>query len=295
VGFLKWLCYNGGMDPSYNNSFGSSQGPITSGTGDIVLASSGGKKSKKGLIIGILVAVVLVVVGVVVGVMMGVRQNSGNNFDATRRYANYVLTGDINDGNIGSDYSKNRIYYVSEVFYNGSDADFEDFYQGANGLIDVAISSVSEDLEKSILNEQKKILEMLKMYRDFTQYNLEKLATEYVEGQYVETQKNIEAKLELLKGVADGYTVSFVENMKKMIALVPDMMDIYYNAGCGGDTLEEMSKCELSEQSKAEFSRLQDDYQMVYDNYEYSVTAALPYYVKMVYSALDDRSGDNDA
>ena len=58
------------MDPSYNNSFGSStQGgvgaPISSGTGDIVLNSSSSKKPKKGLIV-LIVVLVLAIIGLVV-------------------------------------------------------------------------------------------------------------------------------------------------------------------------------------------------------------------------------------
>ena len=93
-----------------------SPAPISSGTGDIVLAS--GKKSSKGLIIALIVAVVLIVGAVVAFLMLrgGTGLNvSGDAGVAFSRYANYLLYGEESDESLEgehNDESPARIYAI---------------------------------------------------------------------------------------------------------------------------------------------------------------------------------------
>lgn len=72
--------------------------PISSGTGDIVLAPE--KKSRKGLIIGLIVGV-LIVVGLVAGIFLtrggGIGGVNMSTEEAFNRYANYLLYGEESD------------------------------------------------------------------------------------------------------------------------------------------------------------------------------------------------------
>lgn len=115
------------MDPSYNNlgGFGSggavppvqTSAPISSGTGDIILAPE--KKSHKGVIVALILAVL--VIGGLFAAMFLIPKGGGNggvSNDAKvafYKYANYLLYGEDSDKALEGAYDESSIYKIDEI------------------------------------------------------------------------------------------------------------------------------------------------------------------------------------
>lgn len=91
--------------------------PISSGTGDIVLAPE--KKSHKGIIVAIILAI-LVIGGLLA--MMFVMSKGGGSVNisndaklAFNKYANYLLYGEDSDKALEGEYDENEIYKLDEM------------------------------------------------------------------------------------------------------------------------------------------------------------------------------------
>lgn len=157
------------MDPSYSNpAFGAGAGgqpqqpvfgaggvqvPISSGTGDIMLAPE--KKSHKGVIIALILAV-LIIGGLFVAVfLMRGGGNSGVSGDAKiafNKYANYLLYGEDSDKELEEEYDgaseEYAIYGIvaeRDKVNNKGEALVDEFFAKADGLWNNFYSNLSDD------------------------------------------------------------------------------------------------------------------------------------------------------
>lgn len=178
------------MDPSYSNpAFGVGAGgqpqqpvfgaggvqvPISSGTGDIVLAPE--KKSRKGVIIALIVAV-LIIGGLFAAVFLMQRNGSGsvsiskNAELAFNKYANYLLYGEDSDAELNEersedteDYMVNNLIADEDTDNSGSGISPSVFFSKAEQLW----NTFYENLSDSELAQLGSILDVYKEDFEFT-------------------------------------------------------------------------------------------------------------------------------
>lgn len=110
------------------------QTPISSGTGDIVLAPE--KKSHKGVIIALVLAA-LIIGGLFAAVFLMRGGNSGTNGDAKtafNKYANYLLYGEDSDKALEGEYDESNIYKLDEIRSEDAKA-VTNYFKTANELL----------------------------------------------------------------------------------------------------------------------------------------------------------------
>ena len=109
-------------------------------------------------------------------------------------------------------------------------------------------------------------------------YEATGLARIYVEENYVAVQSQIDVKLSALNRQEIEYIVEYVDSMTDYVALIGEAIEIYYVDGCQGETVEDLSACELSEESERDYLWKLEDAQIQYDHAQYAVEAARRYY-----------------
>ncbi len=159
---IFWLWYNGNMDPSNNNSFGSfgsganARPIVLSGSGDVVLPMSrndNGKRRKRGLIIvGIILVLVAAGLGVTALIMNLPRNEStvtetGNYVDDFNIFANYVVNGEKKTEKLDGEYDRNKIYYIDEMSIDETSANESGYFAELKNLWNTFYEdySVTED------------------------------------------------------------------------------------------------------------------------------------------------------
>lgn len=157
------------MDPSYSNpAFGAGAGgqpqqpvfgaggaqvPISSGTGDIVLAPE--KKSHKGVIIALVLAVLIIggLFAVVFLTRSSGNANVGNNAKlAFNKYANYILYGEDSDKALEGEYDDGKNYMIDELDLSDEDA-VERFFSKADdlwGQFDASLSDTNNNTSETV-------------------------------------------------------------------------------------------------------------------------------------------------
>ena len=217
------------MDPSYNNSFGSStQGgvgvPISSGTGDIVLNSSSSKKPKKGLIV-LIVVLVLAIIGLVVAYFV-LKPNGKSAINPSsygtefNKFANYVLSGEENGEKISSGLNLSYDYY----------------------LVGVLDSNEGWDIKNAVLNKTKSLYDAFLL-----KYNENRKQDNDIEN----ARDNIENDEMYYKGV-------LADSIDDMGAMIDFMKKIYSRDRITLDVITEMYLSEGDELAKQEIANYYD-------------------------------------
>ena len=122
------------------------------------------------------------------------------------------------------------------------------------------------------------------------EYNGEKLGTLYVEGGFFNTSEMINTKLNTLNGDAHSYISEYKEKMSAFVKSVSDVAGIYYEAGCVGNTVEELSKCKLPEKYMDKYNKIGAESVAIYDNTEYVVSLSATRYVKQSFLVMDNNA-----
>lgn len=151
------------MNPSYNNLGGFGSGgaiappPVSSGTGDIVLAPE--KRSHKGIIIAIILAVLII--GGILAVMF-LTSGGGRNTDvsneaklAFNKYANYLLYGGDSNKVLEGEYDEDGIYKLDEMRSESAQA-VTNYFKTANEFLtnfeSLASGNIDDELMTAINN-----------------------------------------------------------------------------------------------------------------------------------------------
>ncbi|MBR3329564.1 hypothetical protein IKG29_03535 [Candidatus Saccharibacteria bacterium] len=294
----------GGANPNLNTNInpnpfnninpGTGSAPITgfgSGSGDIILDNSNGKKKfRKWIAVILIVALIVLVVGVIVFLISNRKEKVQRS--EIEKYVNYVVNGDTGDGEVGDEYSKTRRYYFSEILYNASEEEFESYYDELQDLLSKIEVTEGSELE-SLISEQKEILKMFRVYHKFEEYDEEKLMQIYMDGDYIGIENVIERELIDLKKSSVSYVNQYANDMDEFVDSVSRMMSIYDEAGCIGDTVDEVMECNLSGEYMIELSKPNAKPMEVYDEIDYVVKSTLRYYLEEVYVMDEYKNIDN--
>ena len=241
------------------------------------------KINKKPIIV---VCVLLLVIGAAaLAVYFGLK--TVPHYTAEQQYVNYIVNGDVNKNDNATSYASNNIFYFNEVFRNGSDDDFYDFYDKAKSLLEaIPTESVSEEYA-SLLKEQEAFLDLFKVYRELAEYDGERLGTIYVERGFSSTSEMINEKLNTLNVGAHDYISEYKDKMSTFVKSVSDVAGIYYEAGCKGDTVEELSNCTLPEKYMEKYNMMGMESVQLYEKKENVVSLSATRYIKQSFMVLD--------
>ena len=197
--FCKCLCYNGGMGPSYNNSFGVFS---NNGAGQVGIVSSPSSvpeksKTKKLFIVFCVLFVLLIIGGIAAFVLLnpkggkGGGSSKGSYSKEFNLYANYLLYGEESDKAIG-EVDIDEEYYIDKNWSN------EEYLSKLSEIYDSYFSAIIENEEKSVENfllySSKSRLDFLKNYKMIKTINV---SAAY--GRYTELGK--EGLIEYLRGI----------------------------------------------------------------------------------------------
>lgn len=228
--------YSGGMMPG--------NGPISSGTGDIVLKNGGGGKSKKGLIIGVIVGV-LVIVGVVVGVVMmngggifggsGLSTSNSSLEEKFNIYANYLVSGEPSKEPLEDDYNENVLYY----FMRDTNGDDVSYFENLNEAWDSFLDLYSADKKyfdnvslASSVETQSILMDFFNSYNTVGELNNEKVLGLYLEKGKDGAINTITEEYNMLNKSNYSRAQDYVEATIEMGKVLLDIVELYSVNGC---------------------------------------------------------------
>lgn len=221
----------------------SSQPTVTSGSGDIILDSGGGKSKGKIIlaVIGVIVLIVVIVIAFMYGSsFMGAQKNSELRVKFNR-YANYVLYGEESDEEIDSDLYLNYDYYFSNndlddegrrEMYDRVDELFSAFLEEYEGIDNLETITDDEGLLEERVESEKQLLDFIRVV-----YIKDYLNSYDVYGMYIFDGR--EAALSDAKSYYEfpdmednQYVIDFVEDYDYWVDNTIKMLDLYNNNGC---------------------------------------------------------------
>ena len=223
---------------------------ISSGKGDIVLDTGGGKKSSKtGLIIGVVVIVLLAIVGLVVGIMLMGKGNESDG-DNTQKvitvkanslddkiylFANYLVSGKETVDLINIDYDPNYEYAVKKAledrnmeYYEKLEVYWDSVVEGLSNSGEIGEKDRFDtmiDLQNDIMGFMRKLVEV----NDLTSGEVLALYNgKRKDGAEKAIEENYLPFKEIGYYAADAYADAKVAEAKAMV----DLYDKYYQGGC---------------------------------------------------------------
>lgn len=204
------------------------------------------------------------------------------NLRTTSEYANYAINGDQNLSDIGDNYDHSaRAYYFKEAF-SATSKEWSPVYENLNNFL-LTMSEKGDDDFKTLVKDQLATLTMFNVYRELEKYDSQQLIYEYIEGNFVQTERDIRAKLQTLDRTANVYVETYINSMSSFLELSEKIVEAYYADGCKGETVDELGACELSEDAETEIIKLSNSLRSAYDEKEYAIESGIHYYLKMVY------------
>ena len=292
------------MDPSYNG-FGTQtqQSPImSSGTGDIILDTSGGvKKSKKGWIIGGILGVLVVVAVVVAVIVMTNRKGvSGNEADLAQQYINYIINCNVDD-EVNDVQDEENFYYAGiegtyclsyQVKY-ATDEEFAEFYDTANGFLDKMFDGTEGEELTDLILEQQEMLKVFKVYRAVGIYDKADLEYLYFNDQLGEKRQLVNTETtELETDSSDEEDIA-----KQYLDLVRDyygksdlVFGIYDKYECKEVLKYDGGSCNLTEQDYNTWTENFSGLDSLYEDMTDFVNDAMSQYLYL----MDEMEGINE-
>ena len=303
------------MDSSYTNSFGqfgdnapssnggmvsgntNGAGPIVSGSNDaapvmpsgddiILTPSSNGATKKRRWPVVVAIVLFIVAIGAGVGAWIasqpwGKGTKDNNNL---RRYANYVINGDENDNEIGDGYVTNRIYYVADQVYNAEETDFDTFYTEANSLIDNMLKVYNETDVANYLIEQQNMLKAFYIYKKYDK----KITMDYYLGEdYSSLVAGLSEVAKPLEQSTNTYVAIYAEDIIDLTETIAQLWEIYYNAGCSDENVEELLACDLPPEVMNEYIEKNTEINTLRNDMGDMMAMIVKSYIKGVYEMLE--------
>ena len=201
------------------------QGPISSGSGDIVLPTSE-KKSKKGLIIGVVVGAI-VVLCVSVALILNFGNFGSKQFDSFNVFANYFLYGKDSDEEINGYFEYGASYFINTLSSTDQISSFlQEVMEKYNKYLEVTSGSLYEESQ-----EYAAILELYVYLNNYPVPGLGGIISEFVENSD-DLASNIGQYFNSFDGAKYTLTQEYGQSMEAMAMEVIKALSIYDNKGC---------------------------------------------------------------
>ena len=152
----------------------------------------------------------------------------------------------------------------------------------AIGLVLMFVGRSNNDSNSDGVEESSAVrVELQKMFKidnEISKYDGAELARIYVEENFIKTQEEISVKLNELDQKSIEYVAQYVMEMKSFVEAIGRAIEVYHINGCQGDTVEVVSKCELSPEAEKEYLSKLDEAMTLYESVRYTVASAKRYY-----------------
>lgn len=131
--------------------------------------------------------------------------------------------------------------------------------------------------ETEFTDRQKELLKFFDVSEALSKYDGDILQV-YVDGGSAEMKKEIASKLaELDKGVI-GYVDDYIEKMSDFSRLAGEVIEIFYENGCAGKTVEDLDSCVFAEEVGNSIDEKIIQMRQIQNDVKYTIKAARRFY-----------------